>query len=98
MNTIHNICECCQCDPCDCYDWGEDEFWGMDTKRDHQIGENNYMASSSSGSSSESNSQVEDARKQSKNRILSKDLYSASRGTGEAHKWDTGGSSRSNGD
>ena len=98
MNTIHNICECCQCDPCDCYDWGEYEFWGMDTERDHQIGENNYMASSSSGGSPESNSQVEDARIQSKDRIFSKDLYSPCRFTGEAHKWDTGGSSRSNGD
>lgn len=71
---ILDICESCQCDPCDCFDWGDYEFWGVVSSRDNSLRENDHMASSSSGGSSESNSKMEDQRQHPQNRILSEDL------------------------
>jgi len=95
---ISDICESCLCDPCDCFDWGDYEFWGILQIRDNQIGEDNYMASSSGRSSSQLDSKMEDPGKYPQNRIFSEDLPDTSNITGEAISRDIRRGSRVNGD
>lgn len=91
------FCECCQCLPCDC-DGVNNEFWGILQTADNKGRKDYNMASQPDRSTSESNSQVENQGKQSKGRILPKNLSCTCNFTGEAHKWDNRGSSEINED
>ncbi len=69
------ICEVCQCDPCDCFDWGQYEFWGVVPSRGKQKRPDHNMAGSSGRGTPESDSKMEDQKQQPKNRILFADLH-----------------------
>ncbi len=76
------ICEICQCDPCDCFDWGEYEFWGVVPRRGKQERAHDHMVGSSGRGTPESDSQMEDQKQQPQNRILFADLYNTGQGSG----------------
>ena len=69
------ICEVCQCDPCDCFDWGFYEFWGVVPCRGKQERAHDHMAGSSGRRTPQFNSQMEDQKQQPQNRILFADLH-----------------------
>lgn len=94
---MSKICEVCQCDPCDCFDWGDYEFRGVVPGRGHQKWPHHNMVSSSDWSTPKSNRKMEDAKQQPKNRILFADLYNTGKGSGSIIMYSNRGGCSSNG-
>ena len=91
------ICEVCQCDPCDCFDWGEYEFWGLGPGRGKQKRPDHNMAGSSGRGTPESDSKMEDQKQQPQNRVLFADLYNTGQRSGSIIMYSVGRGCSSNG-